>query len=52
MAMSCLKLHAEMALQASRALEAAESTMKAKNADLPFSLSRGTIKIPYLNVEY
>eukprot|EP00257_Ricinus_communis_P021544 XP_015581064.1 telomere length regulation protein TEL2 homolog [Ricinus communis] len=52
MAMRCLQLHAEMALQASRALEAAESTLKAKKVGFPSSLSRGTIRIPYSNVEY
>ncbi|KDP30973.1 hypothetical protein JCGZ_11349 [Jatropha curcas] len=52
MAMSCLKLHAEMALQASRALEAAESSLKAKNIGFPSSLSKGTIRIPYSNSEY
>ncbi|XP_065873767.1 uncharacterized protein [Euphorbia lathyris] len=53
MAMSCLHLHAEMALQASRALETAESSLKAKNVALPFSLSRETmIRIPYSNTEY
>lgn len=52
MAMSCLQLHAEMALQASRALEAAETTFNAKNVGLPSILSKGTIRIPYSNVEY
>ncbi|KAK6275985.1 hypothetical protein POUND7_005694 [Theobroma cacao] len=51
MAVSCLQLHSEMALQASRALESAESTFKAKSINLSSSLSKGTIKIPYSNVE-
>ncbi|KAM1739702.1 hypothetical protein ACFX11_015379 [Malus domestica] len=51
MAMACLQLHAEMALQASRALESAESTsMAKKNIGLPSSLSKGTIIIPHSNV--
>ncbi|KAJ9163853.1 hypothetical protein P3X46_023481 [Hevea brasiliensis] len=52
MAMSCLQLHAEMALQASRAIETAETTFKAKNVGLPSILSKGTIRIPFSNVEY
>ncbi|GLT29900.1 hypothetical protein SLA2020_047330 [Shorea laevis] len=52
MAMSCLQLHAEMALQASRALESAESSSSAKSVGLKSSLSRATIKIPYSNVQY
>ncbi|WCJ36211.1 embryo defective 2423 [Euphorbia peplus] len=52
MAMSCLHLHAEMALQASRALETAESSLKPKNIGLPSNLSRETIRIPYSNTEY
>ncbi|XP_039017198.1 telomere length regulation protein TEL2 homolog [Hibiscus syriacus] len=52
MAVSCLRLHSEMALLASRALESAESTLKAKSISLSFDLSKGTIKIPNSNVEY
>ncbi|KAL6963816.1 hypothetical protein U1Q18_034821 [Sarracenia purpurea var. burkii] len=42
LAVTCLQLHAEMALQASRALES-----KAKNIDMPSNLLKGTIKIPH-----
>ncbi|KAL5543994.1 hypothetical protein UlMin_007778 [Ulmus minor] len=52
MAMTCLQLHAEMALQASRALESAETTSKAENFGLPSHLSKGTIKIPQSNVSF
>ncbi|XP_062116040.1 uncharacterized protein LOC133830135 isoform X2 [Humulus lupulus] len=52
MAMTCLQLHAEMALQASRAMESIESTSKVENIALPSSLSKGTIKIPYSNVKF
>ncbi|XWS37153.1 hypothetical protein CRYUN_Cryun19dG0018500 [Craigia yunnanensis] len=52
MAVSCLQLHSEMALLASRALESAESTFKAKSISLSSNLSKGTIKIPYSTVEY
>ncbi|XP_031251325.1 telomere length regulation protein TEL2 homolog [Pistacia vera] len=52
LAMSCLQLHAEVALQASRALESAESTFKSKGVGLPSTLSKGTIIIPNSNVEY
>ncbi|CAJ1975014.1 unnamed protein product [Sphenostylis stenocarpa] len=48
MAMTCLQLHAEMALQTSRALESARSSLKAGPA-LPSNASKVTIKIPYLN---
>nr|XP_048330054.1 uncharacterized protein LOC125422429 isoform X1 [Ziziphus jujuba var. spinosa] len=47
MAMTCLQLHAEMALQASRSLESLESTSKVENIGLPSHLSKGTIKIPF-----
>nr|POE72637.1 telomere length regulation protein tel2 like [Quercus suber] len=47
MAMTCLQLHSEMALQATRALESAETTFKAKGVGLPSNLSKGTIKIPH-----
>ncbi|KAJ6760854.1 TELOMERE LENGTH REGULATION PROTEIN TEL2 FAMILY MEMBER [Salix purpurea] len=55
MAMSCLQLHAEMALQASRVLESAESTLKPKSIGVSSNLSKATIKIPFSNfsnVEY
>lgn len=52
MAVSCLQLHSEMALQASRAVESAESTLKAKSISLSSRLSNGTIKIPHSNIEY
>ncbi|XP_062029874.1 uncharacterized protein LOC133745771 [Rosa rugosa] len=53
MAMKCLQLHAEMALQASRALESAQSTSNAKNVvGIPSNLSKGTIIIPHSNVKY
>ncbi|ESW09945.1 hypothetical protein PHAVU_009G168800 [Phaseolus vulgaris] len=48
MAMTCLQLHAEMALQTSRALESARSSLKAGPA-IPSDASKVTIKIPYLN---
>ncbi|XP_047153863.1 telomere length regulation protein TEL2 homolog isoform X2 [Vigna umbellata] len=48
MAMTCLQLHAEMALQTSRALESARSSLKAGPA-LTTGTSNVTIKIPYLN---
>ncbi|PQM37274.1 telomere length regulation protein TEL2 homolog [Prunus yedoensis var. nudiflora] len=52
MAMACLQLHAEMALQASRALESPEATSISKNVGLPSSLSKGTIIIPQSSVKY
>ncbi|CAK9172583.1 unnamed protein product [Ilex paraguariensis] len=52
MAMTCLQLHAEMALQASRAIESAESASKFKSVALPSNLPKGTIKIPHSIVEY
>ncbi|KAK7353925.1 hypothetical protein VNO80_19381 [Phaseolus coccineus] len=48
MAMTCLQLHAEMALQTSRALESARSLLKAGPA-LQSDASKVTIKIPYIN---
>ncbi|KAG2396986.1 uncharacterized protein HKW66_Vig0246480 [Vigna angularis] len=48
MAMTCLQLHAEMALQTSRALESARSSLKA-GPTLTSGTSNVTIKIPYLN---
>ncbi|XVF54627.1 hypothetical protein PTKIN_Ptkin05aG0196600 [Pterospermum kingtungense] len=52
MAISCLQLHSEMALRASRAVESAERTLKAKSISLSSDLSKGTIKIPHSNIEY
>ncbi|XP_031405287.1 telomere length regulation protein TEL2 homolog isoform X2 [Punica granatum] len=52
MAMACLQLHAEMALQASRALESADNTVVSKSVGLPSDLSKGIIKIPRLDVNY
>ncbi|CAL5438174.1 unnamed protein product [Camellia sinensis] len=52
LAVTCLQLHAEMALQASRAIESVESTSKAKSIDMPSNLLKGIIKIPHSNVEY
>ncbi|XVE54536.1 hypothetical protein DITRI_Ditri03aG0089600 [Diplodiscus trichospermus] len=52
MSVSCLRLHSEMALLASRALESAESALKGKSISMSSSLSQGTIKIPYSNAEY
>ncbi|KAK3040594.1 hypothetical protein RJ639_026915, partial [Escallonia herrerae] len=47
MAMTCIQLHAEMALQASRALESTENTFQAKTVGLNSNISKGAIKIPY-----
>ncbi|XP_059657297.1 uncharacterized protein LOC132303870 [Cornus florida] len=52
MAMTCLQLHAEMALQASRAMESVESTFNMKSIGLPSSSLKGTIKIPFSNMEF
>ncbi|XP_022923797.1 telomere length regulation protein TEL2 homolog [Cucurbita moschata] len=52
MAMTCLQLHSEMALQTTRALESANSPFKAKNIALSSDLSKGTIKIPFSDVKY
>jgi telomere length regulation protein len=52
MAVSCLRIHAEMALQASRVLESAESTLKPKSIGVSSNLSMAKIKIPFSNVEY
>ncbi|KAK6148135.1 hypothetical protein DH2020_019047 [Rehmannia glutinosa] len=49
LAMACLQLHAEMALQASRALESSNDTSTAKSISLFPSVSSRSIKIPYLN---
>ncbi|KAK9673039.1 hypothetical protein RND81_12G142000 [Saponaria officinalis] len=45
-AMACLQLHAEMSLQASRALESAGNTPREKNIGLPSNLLKGQIRIP------
>lgn len=50
MAMACLQLHSEMALQTSRVLESAEDKVQANSVSLPLNLLKGSIKIPYLNV--
>ncbi|XP_052182817.1 uncharacterized protein LOC127795278 isoform X3 [Diospyros lotus] len=50
LAVTCLQLHAEMALQASRILDSAESTLTAKSIDKPMDLLKGTIKIPHSSV--
>ncbi|KAK7302203.1 hypothetical protein RJT34_13085 [Clitoria ternatea] len=47
MAMTCIQLHAEMALQTSRALEST-SSLKA-GPTLPSGASKMTVKIPYFN---
>lgn len=47
--MACLQLHAEKALQASRALESAEDTLKVKSINLIPSASNVSIKLPYSN---
>ncbi|XP_019052281.1 PREDICTED: telomere length regulation protein TEL2 homolog [Nelumbo nucifera] len=52
MAMACLQLHAEMALQASRALESADTVYKARDVGLPSSLMKGAIRIPHSNMEF
>ncbi|KAK4363862.1 hypothetical protein RND71_015220 [Anisodus tanguticus] len=46
LAMTCLQLHAEMALQTSRALESPESIHGSNNSSLPSNILRGVIKIP------
>ncbi|KAL9225128.1 hypothetical protein vseg_001086 [Gypsophila vaccaria] len=48
-AMACLQLHAEMSLQASRALESAGNTPHEKNIGLPSNLLKGQIRIPGSN---
>ncbi|KAK9673020.1 hypothetical protein RND81_12G140500 [Saponaria officinalis] len=45
-AMACLQLHAEMSLQASRALESAGNTPREKNIGIPSNLLKGQIRIP------
>ncbi|KAL8456813.1 hypothetical protein ACS0TY_034887 [Phlomoides rotata] len=51
LAMACLQLHAEMSLQASRALETSskDAASTAKGITLPSSMSHASIKIPYLS---
>ncbi|KAM3287033.1 telomere length regulation protein TEL2 [Capsicum chacoense] len=46
LAMTCLQLHAEMALQASRALESQESLHGSSKNSLPSNGLKGIIKIP------
>ncbi|KAI3820688.1 hypothetical protein L1987_08236 [Smallanthus sonchifolius] len=45
MAMGCLQLHSEMALQTSRALESSDSVIQARGISLPSNLSKGKIRI-------
>ncbi|KAK9080539.1 hypothetical protein SSX86_000297 [Deinandra increscens subsp. villosa] len=45
MAMACLQLHSEMALQTSRALESSDSVIQARGISLPSNLLKGKIKI-------
>ncbi|KAF5732191.1 telomere length regulation protein TEL2 [Tripterygium wilfordii] len=52
MAMSCLQLHTEMALQASRALESTETSFNAKSSGRPSTMSNATIKIPRSSMEF
>ncbi|XP_049356523.1 uncharacterized protein LOC125821156 isoform X1 [Solanum verrucosum] len=49
LAMTCLQLHAEMALQTSRVLESPESLHGSNKSSLPSNILRGAIKIPNLN---
>ncbi|KAM7475710.1 hypothetical protein LguiB_022953 [Lonicera macranthoides] len=49
--MTCLQLHSEMALQASRALESGENMLEQKGVRMPSNLSKGTISIPISNFE-
>nr|XP_027122992.1 telomere length regulation protein TEL2 homolog isoform X2 [Coffea arabica] len=46
LAMTCLQLHSEMALQTSRALESTEGTFGTETLGLPSALASGMIKIP------
>lgn len=52
MAMTCLQLHAEMALQASRALETSGNILPEKSIELPSNLSKGHIRIPGSNSSF
>ncbi|KAF5184102.1 Telomere length regulation protein tel2-like protein [Thalictrum thalictroides] len=47
MAMTCLQLHAELALQASRALETTDYTSKEKGVSIPSIVSKGAIRITF-----
>ncbi|XP_076881668.1 uncharacterized protein LOC143529850 isoform X1 [Bidens hawaiensis] len=47
MAMACLHLHSEMALQTSRALESSDSVIQARGISLPSNLSTGKIRISF-----
>ncbi|KAL3529451.1 hypothetical protein ACH5RR_008773 [Cinchona calisaya] len=51
LAVTCLQLHSEMALQASRALESTEGSFGAHNLGLPSSVAKEMIKIPSRNFE-
>ncbi|KAF5807033.1 putative telomere length regulation protein [Helianthus annuus] len=47
MAMACLHLHSEMALQTSRALESSDSVIQTRGISLPSNLSKGKIRISF-----
>ncbi|TMX00879.1 hypothetical protein EJD97_025765 [Solanum chilense] len=49
LAMTCLQLHAEMALQTSRVLESPENLHGSNKSSLPSNILRGAIKIPSSN---
>ncbi|CAI9113008.1 OLC1v1013528C1 [Oldenlandia corymbosa var. corymbosa] len=51
LAMTCLQLHSEMALQASRALESSDSNLGGESFVLPSPLTKGTIKLPHRIIE-
>ncbi|KAL5717818.1 hypothetical protein ACHQM5_010781 [Ranunculus cassubicifolius] len=47
MAMACLQLHSELALQASRALETTDYKIKEKGVTIPSIMTKGSIKIAF-----
>ncbi|XP_019175514.1 PREDICTED: telomere length regulation protein TEL2 homolog [Ipomoea nil] len=47
LAMTCVQLHSEMALQVSRALDSVENTSRASHTILPSNMVRHAIKIPH-----
>ncbi|KAL4566649.1 hypothetical protein LXL04_030769 [Taraxacum kok-saghyz] len=47
MAMACLQLHSEMALQTSRAMESSDRMIETRGISLPSNLSNGKIKISF-----
>ncbi|KAI3831569.1 hypothetical protein MKX03_029527 [Papaver bracteatum] len=51
MAMGCLKLHAEMALQASRALKSTDYTFKT-SAEISPDIMKGVIKLPTSGMQF